>query len=54
MILNFTNPSEEVIYLLCFSISTSFLLGKTLCSLYNELMNSKEAAEKKRLKHFKP
>ncbi len=54
MIIDFTNPSEDIIYLLCFSISSSFLLGKTLCSLYNELMDYKEAEEKKRLKHFKP
>ncbi len=54
MLFDLSNPSEEVIYLLCFSVSSSFLLGKTLCNLYNEIMNSKEAAEKKRLRHFRP
>ncbi len=48
------NPSEEVIYLLCFSFGSSFLLGKTLCSLYNELMNSKEEKENKALRYMKP
>ena len=54
MIINFANPSEEVIYLLCFSVGSSFLLGKTLCNLYNEFVNGKEAAEERHLRHFRP
>lgn len=54
LIVNNIDGSREIITLLCFSVTSSFLLGKTLCNLYNEIAASKDAADNKRMKHFRP
>ena len=54
LIINNLDGSREILVLLSFSVTSSFLLGKTLCSLYNEIMAGKDAEDLKRMKHFKP
>ena len=53
LIINNLDGSREILVLLSFSVTSSFLLGKTLCSLYNEIMAGKDAEDLKRM-HFKP
>jgi hypothetical protein len=50
----FNDNSAEIICVLSFSVCSSFLLGKTLCNLFLEIMNNKDAEKQKHLRHFRP
>lgn len=54
LVANNIDVSKDYLALISFAVTSSFLLCRTLCNLYNEIVAGRDAADNKKMRHFKP